>query len=330
MLGIFTSLFSTFAQIKEISFYEVRPAPSLPVIDGKLNDPAWKYANVHNAYYEYWKSNPGPGSLKTEFRMLYDVAGIYLGITNYGPTKNIRKEITNDDNQDLWTDNCAELYFDPDANAIGYTKFMGNAIGTKADCRQLDTAVYLKDWSSYGWQLKTDIQPDYWTLELFLSWSDLGKEAHPGDFWQFSHMRYDWIEKKYIGVVSSPGANTNCMDLMGWLYFSDGKTVLNPQTIGMLLARRISPPWMLIQNGKVVIFKDGKLFIDELKKMEEAANREYEFRRDEIKALAPVGKHQKEFDALNKRVPEGLKELQSLNQSLENLKWKIKVERIFN
>lgn len=168
------------AQMRELSFYEVRRTDSAPVIDGKLDDPCWQAADRHHAYYEYFKPNPGPGVLNTEFRMLSDAKGIYLGIVNYEERiREIRKNITDRDNPQLWTDDCAEIYFDPSADSIGYTKFMVNAIATVSDMRRIDNAVSLPEWNGNGWHAAVSINADNWTIEAFLPWADLERPPRP-------------------------------------------------------------------------------------------------------------------------------------------------------
>ena len=79
---------------QELSFYEVRPAASPIAVDGCLSDKAWGSAAVHRAYYEYFKTSPGPSALQTELRILYDGAGIYVGVINYGDSSKLRRFIS--------------------------------------------------------------------------------------------------------------------------------------------------------------------------------------------------------------------------------------------
>ena len=127
---------------RELSFYVVSPVEGkAPVIDGSLNEPAWEKAAVFRHYYVYNCAEPIPEKLKTEFRMLYDEKGIYLGIINFEehPEK-LRKIITDFDNSAIWTDDCAEIFFDARANGISYHCFKVNCIGTRADFRRRDAA----------------------------------------------------------------------------------------------------------------------------------------------------------------------------------------------
>jgi hypothetical protein len=241
------------AQTRELSFYEIRPTAAAPVIDGKLDEECWRTANRHSAYYEYFKPNPGPGALKTEFRMVYDARGLYLAVINYeNRIGELRKNITDRDNPELWTDDCAELYFDPAADSIGFTKFTVNALGTSGDMRRIDNAVSLPEWNGNGWHVATSIEADRWIIEAFFPWEDLGRSAAAGDLWMFCHTRYSFIGNKFCGVTSSPGGNYNATGNFGYLYFAgEGKDAPLEQ-IAALLGSRIVPPWSLSMGEKMV------------------------------------------------------------------------------
>lgn len=178
-----------------------------PVIDGKLDDPAWQAAVPVRIFYEYVKPQPGPGALKSEARMLYDEKGVYLAVVNTATNMaNLRAAYMGRDAEDLWTDDCNEIYFDSAGAGIGWTKFTINSIGTMGDSRRVDPAVSLPDWNGSGWQVRTSKRADAWAVEAFFPWADLGdKRAEPGTFWRFCLVRYAYTSGRFIGVTSSPG-----------------------------------------------------------------------------------------------------------------------------
>ncbi|OQA88998.1 MAG: hypothetical protein BWY31_00183 [Lentisphaerae bacterium ADurb.Bin242] len=335
--GLFVFSLTLSAQMRELSFYEVKPAEAPPVLDGRLDDPVWHKVPVHRDYYEYWKSDPGPGRLRTEYRMAYDSRGVYLGIVNYEDRMDkIKKAVTDYDNRELWTDDCAELYFDPEANGIGYTKFTVNALGTRGDMRRQDAAVTLEDWNGTGWLVKTSLEKDRWTIEAFFPWEDLGKTAKTGDLWQFCHTRYGW-SNGFIGVTSSPGGNYNATNNFGYLYFSDGKTRLDPAAVGKLLTDRVSPPWCLESGAELVSRTGSKVKIDELSELLAEARKNGTLLQLEIKAL-DLPRFDGEFRKILKRMEEvpkentlrALKKQQDVNTALFNLKWQMNLDKNFN
>ena len=81
--GVFLLHAALSAQMKELSFYEVRPKTGEIIIDGKISKEEWQNVPVHSDYYEYYKDNPRPGALKTTFQMVYDDKGIYMAVVNF-------------------------------------------------------------------------------------------------------------------------------------------------------------------------------------------------------------------------------------------------------
>ncbi len=333
------------AQMRELSFYEVKPAPQAPVIDGKLDDACWQNANRHTAYYEYFKPNPGPGVLKTEFRMLYDHRGIYLAVINYEENiAGIRKNITDRDNPQLWTDDCAEIYFDHYANGIGFYKFNVNSLGTVGDMRQVDGAVSLPEWNGNGWTVKTSINSDNWTIEAFFPWDDLGAIAQPGKLWMFCHIRYSFVGDKFRGVTSSPGGSYAAPGNFGYLYFAAAEEQVSPERVAQMLKERVSPPWGVNLRDQLVsdlgqgirissftqLIREQSIATDRLvAEMERfkwnADTEKFHTRFETLKA-----DYRKLNSAENKDFPQLYRALAELYAKLDTLKWQIGLEEKFN
>ena len=245
------------ANMREVSFYCPVPAEKPPVIDGILDDPCWKNAEGYRATYEYFKPNPGPGQLKNTIKIVYDIHGLYLAIVNYETNvKGLRKHITDRDNPQLWTDDCAEIYFDPQAGGIGWRKFVVNALGVIGDVLRVDGSVLRDDWNGNGWMARTQINKDSWTIECFFPWEDLGATAKPGDIWMFCHVRYAWTSGKFIGTTSSPGGNYTSAGNFGYLCFLKAGQNANAENIAARLAPRLAPPWC-IGIGEQIIYDLG-------------------------------------------------------------------------
>ena len=337
---VFISIIPMFASanMREISFYCPVPAEKPPVIDGILDDPCWKKAAPYTATYEYFKPNPGPGKLKNTIRIVYDAHGLYLGIINYEDNvKALRKTITDRDNPRLWTDDCAEIYFDPEAGGIGWRKFVVNAIGTVGDVLRVDGSVLRNDWNGIGWQVRTRINQDSWSMECFFPWEDLGKTAKPGDIWMFCHVRYAWTSGKFIGTTSSPGGNYSASGNFGYLCFLKAGQSADPETIAARLAPRLAPPWC-IGIGDQMIFNQGsgvqrasladlihtekKRFADSMnaRNVPETLAREYRILMEEYRDLMKNGQASVQL----------CRSLNGLAGRAEIFRWKILLENEFN
>lgn len=330
------ALLTAAADWQELSFYAVHPLKTPITLDGRLTDAGWRDIPAHTAYYEYFKTNPKPSPLKTEFRMAYDEKGIYLGVTNHGDSSKIRKFIQAFDSPDLWTDDCAEIYFDPAGDGIGYRRFIVNAIGCTADMMRLDASVTLNEWSGIGWMAKTSVEADRWSIEAFFPWSDLGAQGHPGDVWGFLHARFAW-PNGFIGAVSSPNGNYMNTTAFTRICFTDGKTPMDLKRIGAVLNPMTPAPWLLqIRDG--ILYNDGSgVKTEKADLFLKRAEKEWKKEAGKVRPLAEHGKNsadRKEFESLC--APPDLEGLPRFFQyqekcgKLKKLYWKIRLQGEFN
>ena len=242
-----------------LSFYTVNYSVQSPVINGKIDDSCWNTAGIYSTYYVYNKTVSEPGKLKTQLRMLWNEKGLFLGIINYDKNMSaIKTKYTTRDSSNLWRDDCAELYFDSSGAGVGFTKFIVNAIGTVADMKRVDAAVFLPEWSSSGVEIITSQDKGAWYIEAFFPWSDLGQEAVSGALWRFCHVRYAWSSGSFIGVSSSLGGSYSRPENFGFIYFSKNN---NPSTkeVGGVLRNMATQPWSLPINNGLLVCSNGTL-----------------------------------------------------------------------
>lgn len=246
--------------LRKLAFYGVQRTSCTATADGTLADDCWAQVPAATTYYEYWKPNPAIGALKGEFRMLYDDRGIYLKITNYDDhLDKLRASIIRRDDPELWTDDCAQLYFDPAATGVGFTSFTINSLGVQSDFRQQDTAVTLSDWSGTGWRAVTHKTANAWIIEAFFPWADLGKKASAGDVWMFDHVRYAYSSGKFVGVTWAPGGNYQTTSNFGYLYFMKDQTI-SSETVAKVLETAAPAPWMLPLGDNILLHpQSGKM-----------------------------------------------------------------------
>lgn len=254
------NLLSQGGEMKTLSFYDVRPVDRELSVDGKLDEAEWKTARSHITYYEYWKPDPELGKLDTEYKMLYSKKGIYLAIINHEKNMaNLKADFTTRDAENLWTDDCDEIYIDAFGEGVGYTKFTVNSIGIGGDMKQLDGAVAMNEWSGSGWTCAVVRNKDSWVVEAFFPWDDLGNTAREGAIWRFCNVRYAYTSGKFVGVSSSPGGNYQNTAGFGYLYFS-GEKPLTPNDIGEILLKRVSPAWILPEGNNLIICDEKSKF----------------------------------------------------------------------
>lgn len=329
---------------RELSFYVVSPVEGkAPVIDGSLNEPAWEKAAVFRHYYVYNCAEPIPEKLKTEFRMLYDEKGIYLGIINFEehPEK-LRKIITDFDNSAIWTDDCAEIFFDARANGISYHCFKVNCIGTRADFRRRDAAVYQNDWSGTDWTARTSTGKDRWTIEAFFPWSDLPAKAEMSDIWMFCHVRYAYSGGNFAGATSSVLGGYSSPRNFGYIYFKGANDTVSPEKISALLSRSAEEPWCAMAGNTLILRDKGKSVLTEPGQVKNNEFAEIEKLSAELARAcgkSAFKKYREELDAINlecrvlekeKTTVSGLRRLYVLKERCRALKWKIALEESLN
>ncbi|MCM8804074.1 MAG: hypothetical protein NC833_02330 [Candidatus Omnitrophica bacterium] len=337
--------FST--NIRTIIFYKVSYVEVPPEIDGVLDEDCWQKTDSAVVFYEYWKPEPGPGELRTEFKMLYNKKGVYLGIKNYDEyVDKIKATIKEDDSPNLWTDDCNEIYFDQNAAGIGYLKFTVNFLGAKHNLRQIDTALSDLFWKGQDWFYKTSKGKDYWIVEAFFPWNDLLKVKEPKEeLWMFNIVRYSYSTGNFRGVTWSPGGNYMCPDKFGYIYFSSEDKNINQ--IGSILSKKVTPPWELVfENGFLTCLNKGNFFFIPFEKFLQGEKKKIEDWIEKVNKLIDkvpknknLEKYFNQYDSIKKefteidysstskeKIIDQLKKIRLITTQIEEIYWRFKIE----
>ena len=75
---LFAAVSAEAAALNEIYVDFAVKAETPPVLDGKLDDPAWKDAIVHTRFYEYFKPHPKKAAIRSEMRLLYTDKALWI------------------------------------------------------------------------------------------------------------------------------------------------------------------------------------------------------------------------------------------------------------
>ncbi len=202
-----------------VSFYECRRCPSLPTLDGRLDDDCWQNLPLMEGFYQYWSPTPKPPPLRTVARLCYDDNALYVGIILYDEqVEKIKATIGNRDNPETWKDDCVEMMIDPHHSGTGYFKFTTNFLAARYD-EKVTNMVIDAGWNAEGWQVKTSKDETAWFIELFLPWSDLGAKPKDGDLWSFDLVRYGYSTGAFRGVTWSLGGSYAAPQNFGYLGF---------------------------------------------------------------------------------------------------------------
>ena len=177
-------------------------APSPPVIDGKLDDPAWKAAPWTEPHRDIEGDLKPDPSLRTREKMLWDDEYLYIAAELEEP--HVWATLTEHDSV-IFRDNDFEVFIDPDGDNQEYYELEVNAFGTWWDL--LLTKAYkdggsaVNGWEMHGIKVATHVAgtindpsdvDEGWTLEIAMPWKALAECAHRptppvhGDQWRIN------------------------------------------------------------------------------------------------------------------------------------------------
>jgi hypothetical protein len=153
----------------------VNPRP--PVIDGKLDDPAWDRVEWGGDFVQREPYEGQKPSQETAFKILYDDKNFYVGIRAYDtePDKIVRRLTRRDTFDGDWVEINIDSYFDR-RTAFSFTV---NAVGVKGDeFISNDGDRWDTTWDPI-WYTKTAIDELGWTAEMRIPLDQLryGKKA---------------------------------------------------------------------------------------------------------------------------------------------------------
>jgi hypothetical protein len=165
---------------KSYTTAQVRGEP--PVIDGKINDPAWE--QVAWAGGDFRQVNPDkgkPASVQTRFKILYDLKNLYVAFRCYDPDPSTiaRRMSRRDGFEGDWVEINIDSYYDK-RTAFSFTSSVS---GVKGDEYISNNGDYWDPGWDPIWYLKTSIDQDGWVAELRIPLSQLRFADKPELTW---------------------------------------------------------------------------------------------------------------------------------------------------
>jgi tetratricopeptide (TPR) repeat protein len=155
-----------------------------PVIDGELSEPCWQNATKIDKFYQCLnKFTAVPSVGKAEIRMGYTADAIYIAYRAFEKsTKGIARNVKNRDDE-VWKDDCTEIFFDPLHSYKTHYQIIINALGTVADINHKPNPD--KSWNAEI-EVKAKVEEQQWTLEIRIPVKDMGKQSvESGAIWGF-------------------------------------------------------------------------------------------------------------------------------------------------
>lgn len=176
-------------------------ASAAPVIDGKLDDPAWQKAAPATLALEQRDS-----ATQTQMRLLWDRQALYIGIRVAEPAMDkIRADAEEHDGK-VWLDDSVEFFLCPDRVTNRYLQLIVNSAGVL-----YDGTGSLSGTESASWNTRADVKTmrgqGEWTAEIRLTWSDIGHAAPvQGNVWtaDMRRWRYAGGSTEYASWAGAP------------------------------------------------------------------------------------------------------------------------------
>ncbi len=168
---------------------------SPPVIDGRVDEKNWKRTEWQN---EFWRYNyqTHRSETKTSFAVLYDTNKLYIGIQCEEP-----------DMSAIGSEDCIEIFLDPECNRQDYYQFIANITGPSYEGFKMD-----KQWNCH-WEAVAFQNKNSWSMEISIPLASMGRTQEKGRVWGVNICRGG----RNNSVWSRTGMNHHIPGLFGFL-----------------------------------------------------------------------------------------------------------------
>ncbi len=160
---------------------EIRYVPVPPVIDGNMDDPAWKQADILTGF-----TTPGNYEVvkdRSEARIVFDSNRIYISLKAYESNLSLMSRAVN-----VFSSESFEVFIRPEPDKEVYYQVAVSLTG------QVYTGRIKGEWSP-RMEVKTSVGDDSWIVELSVPFSDLGMSVPQKDTEiKFNIVRNDWAD----------------------------------------------------------------------------------------------------------------------------------------
>lgn len=192
-----------------------------PVIDGRLDDPAWKTAAKSPPFLI---SSMGGDRIqpkeKTDAYLCYDMDNLYIGFKCFDTQIDKLKAALTGKNAVVWLDECVEVFLDTNHDRKTYYQFSVNPLGAQ---NVQDFATKLP-WGK-NWSVKTDVQKEkgYWTVEIALPFASLDIAPFTAENWGINLCRENHKANEYSCTGPVAYMNFHNVSNYGMLKWPDKK-----------------------------------------------------------------------------------------------------------
>jgi Domain of unknown function (DUF5916) len=158
-----------------------------PILDGKLDDPAWALAPPSGAFTQKIPNDGAFPSDPTTVRVLYDDDSVYVGFDCPQTHTPVVEWLTRRDR--IVEVDSVTVDLGPRGDHKSAFQFYVNASGTLADGIRYNDTEYSPDWDE-NWEARTSVDAHGWTAELRIPLRVLRLSSLPVRSWDFQASRY--------------------------------------------------------------------------------------------------------------------------------------------
>ena len=169
--------------ISDLPMVQASMAQGKIVVDGKLDESAWKKAGFKTSLSHYTSGKPILE--KTEFAIVYDKDTMYIGVICHESQMAKVSTVNLADNLAVYNDDAIEIFLSPSeiANEDNYFHFCLNIEGYRYGDGLANTGFMVP------WQVKTQKYKDYWTAEIAIPFSSIVSPMGNENYWRLNITR---------------------------------------------------------------------------------------------------------------------------------------------
>jgi hypothetical protein len=194
-----------------------------PVIDGKLDDPAWTHAIPSDEFTQHFPDEGAPPTERTVVRILYDDDALYVGVDCeqiHSPVvKRLMRRDTQASSEGVWLD------IDSRRDGVSAFHFSVNAAGVLGDAIHFNDLDYSSDWDAV-WEGRAADTPRGYSVEMRIPLYVLRFEASAVQDWGFQLRRFIEANQETDDWAFFPRSAGSYIPLFGRL---DDLTNLQPR-----------------------------------------------------------------------------------------------------
>lgn len=233
----------------------VLPVTKPPVIDGKLDDAAWKKAVKFTKFRQYGTTNAA--KVPTTAYLTFDENCIYVAFDSaLAKGEKPNRRITGRDNYFFDYDDCVEFFVDPTGSGGSYYHFAVNCNGAFFDLFHFFDKGEEAEWNAPGTRSATDVKKGRWTAELAVPFADLDAKPDASVLWRVNFARERRTDK---GAELSSVSGYFCKgDAFSFVRFGAPVKKMPFEVVSLGAMAKMHNPLLLNRNIFTVKVKAGQ------------------------------------------------------------------------